>query len=118
MELWFAVFHTWLPIAKSANDTIAMMEVTIDDYGRIVIPKAIRDRLGLESGSSLELDVDASGESGESITLCPRKREPTLQRKGDLLVHTGRLTDEEFDVVQQVRAQRQQRAERHADTSE
>jgi len=95
-----------------------MMEVTIDDYGRIVIPKAIRDRLGLESGSSLELDVDASGESGESITLRPREREPTLQRKGDLLVHTGRLMDKDFDVVDQIRTQRQQRAERHADTSE
>ena len=38
------------------------MEVTIDEYGRIVIPKSIRARLRLEAGSSLELDVDASGE--------------------------------------------------------
>ncbi len=48
------------------------MEVTVDDYGRIVIPKPIRDRLGLESGSSLELDVASEEGGGEAITLRPR----------------------------------------------
>lgn len=91
------------------------MEVTVDDYGRIVIPKPIRDRLGLESGSSLELDVVSEEEvGGEAITLRPRGQEPTLQRKGGLLVHTGRLTDTDFDVVQQLREQREERAQRHA----
>jgi len=89
------------------------MEVTVDDYGRIVIPKPIRDRLGLESGSSLELDVASEG-GGEAITLRPRGQEPPLQRKGGLLVHTGCLTDEDFDVVQQLREQREARAQRHA----
>ena len=70
------------------------MEVTIDEYGRIVIPKSIRARLGLEAGSSLELGVDASGERDESITPRPEGQEPPLRREGNLLVHTGRLTDE------------------------
>lgn len=94
------------------------MEVTVDDYGRIVIPKAIRDRLGLEAGSSLVLDIDNSGEGGESITLRPHGQEPPLRREGDLLVHTGRLTDEDFNVVEQLRDQREERAQRHAGTSE
>ena len=90
------------------------MEVTVDDYGRIVIPKPIRDRLGLESGSSLELDVASEEEGVEAIMLRPRDQEPALRRKGDLLVHTGRLTDTDFDVVQQLREQREERAQRHA----
>ena len=85
------------------------MEVTVDDYGRIVIPKPIRDRLGLESGSSLELDVASEEGGGEAITLRPRGQEPPLQQKGGLLVHTGCLTDEDFDVVQQLREQREAR---------
>ena len=94
------------------------MEVTIDEYGRIVIPKSIRARLGLEAGSSLKLDVDASGEERESITLRPEGQEPPLRREGDLLVHTGRLTDENFDVVEQLRAQRDERAQDHARSPE
>lgn len=94
------------------------MDVTIDDSDRIVIPKSIRDRLGLEAGTTLELDVDASGEKGESITLRPEGREPSLQREGDLLVHTGRLTDESFDIVGQLRDQREERVQRHAGSSE
>ncbi|PSR00125.1 MAG: AbrB family transcriptional regulator [Bacteroidetes bacterium SW_11_64_17] len=94
------------------------MEVTIDDYGRIVIPKSIRDRFGLESGSSLALEIAEVGEGVESITLRPKGQEPPLRRKGNLLVHTGRLTDEEFDVVEQLRSQREERAQRHAGVSE
>lgn len=90
------------------------MEVTVDDYGRIVIPKSIRDRLGVESGSSLDLAVNASEEGGESITLRPKGQEPPLRREGDLLVHTGRLTDEDFDVVDQLRKQHDERARNHA----
>ncbi|MFB6279235.1 MAG: AbrB/MazE/SpoVT family DNA-binding domain-containing protein [Salinibacter sp.] len=94
------------------------MDVTIDDYGRIVLPKSIRDRFGLESGSSLALEIAEVGEGTESITLRPKGQEPPLQQKGDLLVHTGRLTDEEFDVVEQLRNQREERARRHAGVSE
>jgi len=93
------------------------MEVTIDDYGRIVIPKSIRDRLGLEPGSSLALEVSDAGEDGESIALRPKGQKPPLRRKGDLLVHTGRLTDEKFDVVEQLREQREERAQHHAGIS-
>lgn len=89
------------------------MEVTIDEYGRIVIPKPIRDRLGLEAGSSLELDV-VSDNDVNSIQLTPKGQAPPLQRKGPLLVHTGRLTDESFDVVEQIRGKRQERARQHA----
>jgi AbrB family looped-hinge helix DNA binding protein len=89
------------------------MEVKIDDYGRIVIPKAVREKLGIESGTSLEIEVD-SAEVGGAITLTPKGQEPALQRKGELLVHSGKLTEEDFDVVEQIRSDRQERARKHA----
>jgi AbrB family looped-hinge helix DNA binding protein len=90
------------------------MEIKIDDYGRIVIPKNVRDRLGISSGSTLEVEVRSEGEAGESITLKPKGQEPPLQKKGELLVHSGRLLDEDFDVVEQIRTGRRDRAQKHA----
>jgi looped-hinge helix DNA binding domain, AbrB family len=46
------------------------MEVTIDAAGRIVIPKQVRDRLGLTAGTALELD-----ELGDHVELRPAGRE-------------------------------------------
>ena len=90
------------------------MEVKLDDYGRIVIPKEVRDKLGIESGSSLEIRVEREEEIGGTITLSPRGQEPALQQKGELLVHSGTLTEEEFDVVEQIRSGRRDRARKHA----
>jgi AbrB family looped-hinge helix DNA binding protein len=90
------------------------MEVKIDDYGRIVIPKEVRDKLGIESGSALEVRVDSGGETGGTITLRPKGQKPALQQKGELMVHSGSLTEKEFDVVEQIRSERRERARRHA----
>jgi AbrB family looped-hinge helix DNA binding protein len=89
------------------------MKVKIDDYGRIVIPKDVRDRLGIESGSALEIEVEHE-EDGGSITLTPERQTPALQQKGELLVHAGTLTEEDFDVARHLRSERQGRARRHA----
>jgi AbrB family looped-hinge helix DNA binding protein len=96
------------------GDLPSAMEVKIDDYGRIVIPKEVREQLGIESGSALEVRVDQDGDAGRAITLALKGQEPALQQKGELLVHSGRLTEEEFDVVEQIRATRRERARKHA----
>lgn len=44
------------------------MKLTLDKFGRVVIPKSIRDRLGLRPGTTLELDQS----SEDSIVLRPR----------------------------------------------
>jgi AbrB family looped-hinge helix DNA binding protein len=93
---------------------VLAMEVKLDDYGRIVIPKEVRDKLGIESGTSLEIRVEREGEIEGAITLRPKGQEPALQRKGDLLVHSGSLTEEEFDVVEQIRSGRRERARKQA----
>ena len=62
------------------------MEVTIDGAGRIVVPKAVRERLGLHKDSRLELE-----ETAEGMVLKPVEQESALVRdKYGWLVHTGR----------------------------
>jgi AbrB family looped-hinge helix DNA binding protein len=37
------------------------MRTTIDKAGRLVIPRALRDRIGLSSGGPVEVEVDGAG---------------------------------------------------------
>ena len=57
-----------MAIVRFSPKRPSVVDVTIDDYGRIVIPKDVRDQLGIESGSALEIEV-SPGEAGRSITL-------------------------------------------------
>ena len=68
------------------------MNVTIDNHGRIVIPKTIRGRFGLTAGSRLELSIE-SDSSGEMLTLRPYRKQPTLMRRDGVLVHTGKAVE-------------------------
>ena len=61
-----------------------MPETRVDEFGRIVIPKAIRSRLGLKRGSVLEID-----ERGEGIVLRPGTAEPPVRVSKGVLVFTG-----------------------------
>lgn len=61
------------------------MQVTIDKAGRIVVPKAVRERLGLREDSELKLEENASG-----IVLTPVRSESGLVRdEHGWLVHTA-----------------------------
>jgi AbrB family looped-hinge helix DNA binding protein len=62
------------------------MKLKIDNAGRIVLPKPVRDRLGLRAGSDLDL-----AESAEGILLTPVRQEASLIRRNGLLVHRGKL---------------------------
>lgn len=84
------------------------MEVIIDKYGRIVIPKPFRDRLGLNAGSALEISIGSAGPEGELLALRPAEREDALKREGHVLVHTG-VADEPVDPVEAVRRSRDDR---------
>jgi len=55
------------------------MKATMDRAGRVVLPKAVRDQLGLEPDEELEVSID-----GTAVRLQPRPR-PTrelLERDG------------------------------------
>ena len=58
------------------------MSVPIDKAGRLVLPKGIRERLGAHAGSEFEV----TEEGGDRIVLTLHSREPTIVRKGGVLV--------------------------------
>jgi len=57
------------------------METTLDKFGRVLIPKKLRERLGLEPHDALELQLEEG-----RLTLLPRRTPPPLRRKGRVLV--------------------------------
>lgn len=60
------------------------METTLDRFGRIVIPKDVRDDMGLEVGAILQIEKE-----GEKIVLQPIRGEPKVTEKKGILVFTG-----------------------------
>jgi len=60
------------------------MKATVDSGGRILVPKALRDAIGLAPGS--EVDVSAYG---AGIQITPGGRTATLIEKHGRLVATG-----------------------------
>ena len=72
------------------------MTLKIDKAGRLILPKPVRDRLGLHAGSDLDIQVTAEG-----IILRPADRRPSLVKKGSFLVHTGELP-EGYDILKAI----------------
>lgn len=60
------------------------MEIHVDRFGRVVIPKGIRIHLGLQTGSTLEVE-----EHEQEILLRPVREEPRLLLKHGVLVCSG-----------------------------
>lgn len=80
-------------------------KVTIDQAGRLVLPKAVRDDLRLGPGDTLDLTVN-----GDQVTLRPRRDAASLQKeRGIWVFRTGEpLTAAETDeALRSLRAQRQ-----------
>jgi AbrB family looped-hinge helix DNA binding protein len=44
------------------------MKASIDKVGRLVIPKQVRDEVGLAPGSTVEVSIDGAGIRVESVT--------------------------------------------------
>ena len=62
------------------------MTLAIDKAGRVVLPKPVRDRLGIHPGAELDMHVEADGE----IRLRVKKARPALERIDGVLVHGGK----------------------------
>jgi len=69
------------------------METTIDSVGRIVVPKPLRDALGLAAGSTVDISRYGAG-----LQLVPTGRTARLVEESGLLVATGDTTIDD-DVV-------------------
>jgi AbrB family looped-hinge helix DNA binding protein len=76
----------------------------LDKAGRIVLPKPVRDELGLSPGDTLDLSLE-----GEQVMLRPRRNTSPLQRKqGVWVFSTGKpmSSDETVDTLRKIRQQR------------
>jgi AbrB family looped-hinge helix DNA binding protein len=69
------------------------METTIDAAGRIVVPKPLRDVLGLTAGTTVDISVYGTG-----LTVIPQGRPARLVRERGRLVARGErtITDDEI----------------------
>lgn len=69
------------------------MEVTVDSVGRIVVPKPLRDALGLVAGSTVDISRYGAG-----LQLVPTGRTARLVEEAGVLVATGDTTIDDDDV--------------------
>jgi AbrB family looped-hinge helix DNA binding protein len=77
------------------------MDVKLDRFGRVVLPKAVRDGLDLEAGDVLALE-----EVDDGILLRPVRGEPGLVEKDGVLVFTGKPTENVGSTLEKLRARR------------
>jgi len=77
------------------------METTLDRFGRIIIPKNVREDMGLEAGAVLQIE-----KQGEKIVLQPVQGEPQVVEKKGILVFTGRAVGDVGSAVQEHRRSR------------
>ena len=86
--MMFSMASEW-----QSNGSLVLMETTIDAAGRIVVPKALRDALGLAPGMTLDVSSYGSG-----LTIVPRGRTARLvEEDGRLVADSDRtVTDAEI----------------------
>lgn len=79
-------------------------KVTLDQAGRVVLPKTLRDELHLSPGDTLDLMV-----KGDEVTLRPRRAATPLQKeRGVWVFRTGKplTADETQETLRNIREQR------------
>ena len=78
-----------------------MTTTKLDKFGRVVIPKPIRDGLGLEPGAELEVE-----EREDGVLLRPADQDVPLEMENGILVYTGELVGDVTDLVRKDRERR------------
>lgn len=69
------------------------MHTSMDSVGRIVVPKALRDALGLTAGSTVDISRYGAG-----LQLIPTGRTARLVEESGVLVATGDTGIDDDDV--------------------
>ncbi len=78
-------------------------KISIDKAGRVVVPKPVREKLGLEAGDSLLIESD-----GDEITLRPIRTQPLLIKEHGVWVYNGDASD--IDMVDFIDKEREKRS--------
>lgn len=69
------------------------METTVDSVGRVVVPKPLRDALGLTAGAKVDISRYGAG-----LQLVPTGRTARLVDEAGVLVATGSTTIDDDTV--------------------
>jgi AbrB family looped-hinge helix DNA binding protein len=77
------------------------METSLDRFGRIVIPKRIREDFNLKAGTPIRIE-----EGDQTIILTPVHGEPHLHVKDGVLVYTGIPLEDLSDTLSRHREER------------
>lgn len=83
-------------LAAIARGTVNGMKTTIDSAGRVVIPKTLRDRLGLAGGQRIEI---LEREGHIEISLAPTSMSLEERRGGPVAVPSEELPPLTDDLV-------------------
>ena len=81
--------------------------ITIGKAGRLVVPKAIRDSLGLREGARLRLEVSAG-----KFEAVPEPDDVQIEMKNGFPVIRGGSIREKGDIVNAIKADREARQTR------
>ena len=95
MALTFANWYYKMPIKGG------LMETRLDKFGRVVLPKTIRDHLDLKAGQVLKVE-----RADEEVILKPVEKELPLHIKNGVLVFSGAVTG---DIAKAVKEHREGR---------
>lgn len=77
------------------------MQLTLDRFGRMVLPKALREELGLQPGDALEAECQK-----DAIVLRPQARSDGVRREGRLLVFVGKAVGDLPGAAARMREER------------
>lgn len=81
------------------------METTLDRFGRVVIPKRVREDLGLQPGAVLQVKQD-----DRKIFMEPIQEEPRIVVKNGVLVFQGTATGDIAGAIKDHREKRLSKA--------
>jgi AbrB family looped-hinge helix DNA binding protein len=79
------------------------MTLKMDKAGRVILPKPVRDRMGLRAGSALE-----AVETAEGVVLKPVDRRPSLIKKGSFWIYAGEIPAG-YDILKAIDDDREER---------
>lgn len=82
------------PMIWELTGILFPMEATIDQVGRIVLPKRLRDQLGLAPGSTVDVSL-----YGDGLHVSPGGRTARLERRNGKLVAVGSTPVSDDDVL-------------------
>ncbi len=86
------------------------METTVDRFGRIVIPKSLRELLGLDPGTAVEITAE-----GPDLVLHPLHGEPNIVVREGVTMYDAAPVGDVDHVIQKERQKRLERFSRGHD---